>query len=660
MISDPNGLLAKLGISLNYENIPKPVYSSNLLEAQSLIKLLKEYDDAYFNDDPLVSDTEYDVLKSKLQELDPTNEYFQNVGAPVRNKKVKLPYPMGSLNQRYPDDIERWVKDYNLQTEETFASHKLDGVSGLLIYRNNVFYKAYSRGDGYEGQDITKHVKLVPSLPAYLHSKDQFDEIAIRVELIMKREIFSQNHSIEFKNPRNLVAGIFNRKESEENILKDIDIVAYEIVHMSHSNLLTKTMMLSTLKDFGFKVVEYVSYLGSQLTPSLLENMIIEAKRKSSYELDGVVITVNNWQDLEERSKSQSLNPEHSIKYKILDTNTIKETDVVKVHWELKKSGYWKPTVEIVPVNIGGVTITYATGFNAGFIVSNNVGTGAKVKITRSGDVIPYIMAVPQPGMVELPEENCEWTKDAKGNQVELISKDKNNPKIVFEQVLDFVKSIDVELLKDASLRELFDKFDWNGQPYTAIIGTLFDLTEAEFVKVIGANGKKIYASLHRRLQNMNIVTLIGSLNYCGIGFGVRKARQLLDQISWDELTKLTDHSPIVDLHGFDEKTATNIFNGIPQLVKFIERFKDYIIFKEEEKISSALEGLNVVMTGFRDADLQKKIEAMGGKVSSGVSGKTTHLLAVDTSGGSTKLQKAREKGVAVMTPDQFKDQFNL
>ena len=185
--------------------------------------------------------------------------------------------------------------------------------------------------------------------------------------------------------------------------------------------------------------------------------------------------------------------------------------------------------------------------------------------ITRSGDVIPYIKEVTKPGLVELPEEDCDWTKDAKGNQVELISKDKNNPKIVFEQVLDFVKSIDVELLKEASLRELFEKFDWNGQSYTSILGTLFDLTEAEFVKVLGVNGKKIHGSLHRRLQNMNIATLMGSLNYCGIGFGVRRARQLLDQISWDELTKLTNHSSIVDLHGFDEKTATNIFKGIPQ-----------------------------------------------------------------------------------------------
>jgi DNA ligase (NAD+) len=628
------------------------------LEISQIVESLRSWDKAYFNsDNPVVSDSEYDILKERLRTLDPSNPYLLEVGAPeVASRKVKLPYPMGSLNQIPQGEIKDWVKKYNLNKQKIILTDKLDGISCLLVYRDGVLDKAYSRGDGYEGQDITRHVAHVSSVPKKLAISIEF--AVIRAELIMKKEVFLENFSTEFKNPRNMVAGVFNRKEPEERFLAGVDCVTYEIIDYKDSKgkfyAKTKHGMLGSLTILGFNPVNSDFLDGHELTDDKLERHIIGVKSASPYELDGVVLTVNGYAELETQSSAQSLNPEHSVKYKILDKTAIQETEVVKVHYEISKSGYQKPRVEIKPINIGGVTITFTTGFNGKFILDNGVGPGAKVRMTRSGDVIPYILEVTKKVDPQFPEG--EWTWNETGVDI-LVNKD--NPEVIFKQVLDFFTSLDVELLKEASLKEIFAKFDFTGDKYTNILLTMFDLTETEYEKVLGVNGKKVYASLHRRLENLSMPVLLGSLNYCGVGFGVRKAKALLEQITFDELTKATVEQ-VAELNGFDVKTATAIIRGVPAVVEFMGAAEDFIEFKAEQKVESALSGIIVVMTGFRDKDLHQKIELLGGKVASAVSGKTTHLLQMDVNSASSKSKKAKELGIAIMTPDQFKDAFNI
>lgn len=632
------------------------------ITSSEIVAILREWDKAYFNDTPIVSDAEYDALKRQLQTMDKNNPYFLEVGAPVKesdSRKVKLPYPLGSLNQIPQGEIKTWISKYSLDDQFLVLSDKLDGVSCLLIYKEGVLSQAFSRGDGYEGQDITKHVLLIPSVPKTIPSTIQL--LAVRAELIMRKRTFNEKFSGEFKNPRNMVAGVFNRKESVERYLSNIDLIAYEIIDYTEANmeLVTyKRAHLDFLTSLKFNTVHVDVMVGNSITDDKLQTYIENVKVASPYELDGIVITIDDLGSFESQSSAQTLNPEHSIKYKILDKSTIQKTSVVKVHWEISKSSFYKPRVEIVPVDIGGVTIRYATGFNGKFIYDNAIGPGAEVLITRSGDVIPYIIEVTKGTKPDMPTEQWEWRENSKGERVEIVVADKNNPEVIFKQVLDFFTSLDVELLKEASLRELFNVYELNGQDYTTILGTLFDLTEGEYEKVIGANGRKIYVSLHRRLENLSMPVLMGSLNYCGIGFGVRKAKTLLEQVSFDKLLTMSV-AEIAELDGFDTTTATQIVKGVPEVAKFIETYNDYIIFKVEEK-TSELAALNVVMTGFRDKDLQQKIESLGGKVSSGVSGKTTHLLAIDINSGSAKLTKAKEAGVIILTPDQFKDLFNL
>lgn len=251
---------------------------------------------------------------------------------------------------------------------------------------------------------------------------------------------------------------------------------------------------------------------------------------------------------------------------------------------------------------------------------------------------------------------NWEWND----NGVEAITTDDSHPQVKFKQVLSFVESLQVELLKESTLTEVFDRLKLNELSYEDIIIMLFELTPGEWKKLVGANGIKIADSLERRGANMTMESYLGAVKFLGFGFGVRKAKALLSQIDESDLKTMTVNQ-LAGLDGFDTKTAEKIFKGLPEAYNLLDILtgEGFVSIIKETK-TAELKGLNVVFTGFREPDLEKIIEAAGGKVGSGVSSKTTHLLCVDPTAGSSKLKKAKDLGVQLMTPEQFKDTYNL
>jgi NAD-dependent DNA ligase (contains BRCT domain type II) len=622
-----------------------------------LFARLNKADEEYHSEgESSITDAEYDRLRRMAQNLDPTNPYFDNIGSDVRGGKEKLPYQMGSLDQVYDQkDWQNWVTLYDLKGKNVVVSDKQDGISVLLMYHNGRFDKAYSRGNGLEGADYTRHVKNVPSVPKTVPCKASL--LVVRAELIMPVETFNNKYLGTYKNPRNMVSGCFNRSVTEESILADVECITYQVVAYQSDDIDigTKTDELEFLRHNGFVVTPYVTMPADSLSDALLKKLVISAKSLSTTELDGVVVTIDDYNDMASQRKSQtSLNPEHSIKYKVSQEGII--TEVKDVIWEISKSGFFKPRVQIRPIHMGGVTITYATGFNGKFIFDNGIGPGAQVKITRSGDVIPYITDVVQPATAKMPTESWDWNDSG----VEIVVTDDDHPVVKFKQVLSFVESLEVELLKESSLETVFDKLKLVDKSYEVIILTLFDMLDGEWASVIGANGNKIAQSIQRRGANMTHELFLGAVKYLGFGFGVRKAKALLAQISYDELLAASVED-IAKLDGFDTKTAEKIVSGLKPANDLLEKLikVGYVTMTTVVK-TSELKGVNVVFTGFRDADLEKAIELAGGKVGSSVSSKTTHLLTADPKSNSGKAKKAKDLGVSVITPEQFKDDFNL
>ncbi len=251
-----------------------------------------------------------------------------------------------------------------------------------------------------------------------------------------------------------------------------------------------------------------------------------------------------------------------------------------------------------------------------------------------------------------------KWDWNESG--VEVVVTDDENPEVKFKQVLSFVETFQVELLKESTLREAWTRLRLYDLDYADIISMLFDITDGEWVKLVGSNGNKIAASLRRRGENLTLETYLGAVKYLGFGFGVRKAKALLAQVNEDELWKMSAND-IASLDGFDTKTGHKIVEGLTPARKLLDTLvRDGVVRLVKVTKTAELSGLNVVFTGFRDADLEKTIELAGGKIGSSVSSKTTHLLAPDTNSSSSKFKKAKELGVKVMTADQFKDEYNL
>lgn len=640
------------------------------------VELLKKFDAAYFNDEPLVPDVQYDALKKSLVEANPDHPYFSQVGSSVRGGKIDLPYPMGSLNQIYEGDYDRWIKRHTLTDKDLIVTHKLDGMSALLVYNTNKLVGripmsiAYSRGDGVRGADITRHIRKIPAVPQQVNPSNVegvdgravFSSFAVRAEVIMPEHTFQSKFKNAGKNSRNFVSGCMNRKETDQHVLDHIHVVAYELVDLD-GNLVetferevgkfTKENTLKFLKDLGFLVVESECHKAASIDDAKLASIFSNVTDESDYRVDGIVISVNEYASMEKITKSDTLNPEHSVKFKVLSDDYVIETTVKDVHWKVSKSGFWKPRIEIEPVELFGTTVSFATGFNGKFINDNNIGPESVVKITKAGAVIPYIVEVTKSTEAALPESGT-WTWNESGVEIMGVGTDTESQVM---QAVHFFSTLGVEKLKETSLRKVVDKYA-QGENFNTVVLTLLDLLEHEWVKVLGQNGSKVYGSLHTKLRNLNPATLLGATPFFGQGFGTRKAKKIMNEMTLDEFLQ-SSPAMISAIEGFD-KTSDTICAGLKEFQEFKSKIDPYVNFvsNDQQQKSNELDGKVIVFTGFRDKDLQRQVEEKGGRVASAVSGKTTTVVAADPKENSGKLKKARDLGIEIFSKGEFTDLY--
>lgn len=605
------------------------------MEISAIVNQLKIAKDFYYKGRPIMTDPDFDSLENKLRELDPANDYFKIVGAVVRGEKIKHTMPMGSLDQINDiSEFNSWVAKHLLFESAFVLSDKLDGNSIVLHYDlDGVFEYAVTRGDGIEGLDITRHINRMlrrgtPPIPKVVGVSGPFD---VRCEAIIKKSLFEQ-HVTGYKNPRNYVAGQLNRAVADEEFIEYVDIVAFDATFDAR-----KIDTLQRLYSHGFNVVNYTYANNKQSIEMIgLENSLASRKENSEYELDGIVIDVD---DVDTRNKLgfDNLNPVYARKFKV-NVNFI-ETEVVDVDWNPSKNGYMKPRVQIEPVDLAGVTISFATGFNAKFIKDNVIGPGAVVQITRSGDVIPFIQKVispaNEPALPKNHEEYCYWTETG----VDLVLRELPDESLI-KQNAEFFSGIDAPLLKMGNVTALYEA------GFTSI-QSILGASEDDFVVVLGENGYKAYNGLVQKLQGIPEYVLAGSLPFFGRGVGRHKMKALAE--AHGNISDLT-YDKIVTTAGFDEITAVKIANSIPFYVDFLSNLPEYASVEVFVPVSGDLNGTVVCFTGIRSKELENVIESRGGKVASSITKEVTHLVAKDPNGKSTKLDKARKSGIEVIS----------
>jgi len=618
------------------------------LNKDELVALLKQSDNQYHNlGKPIFSDVEYDEVKDYLRKIDKNNEYFKHVGAEIIGKdKVKLPYFLGSQD-KIKDDVktlEKWVKKYN-NPASYIISEKLDGISCLIVYGNdngngngNDNIKIYTRGDGKYGQDISHLKYKIKDLPKLLKTTSK---IAVRGELIISKANW-QKIAHKGTTARNVVAGFVNSKKADKEIADYIEFIVYDVIE-------PRTKLEDGLifaKKHKFNVVKHIKI--NNLTISELYELYKEWKNESKYEIDGLVVTHNDLYKLKSGE-----NPKYSFAFKSLAMHEEVRVIVKDVEWNVSKDKYLKPIVKFDEIKLNGVKIKQATGFNAEYISKNNIGVGSKIIIIRSGDVIPHIKEVLTPSTNKkplLPDVPFIWN----GKDIILDDDNKNREQDI-KTYTHFMKSLNIKGIGEGVITKLYDN------SYDTLI-KIINITKTQLLKIDGFKDKSATNLLKalEEIKSKNCVELMTASNIFGRGMGEKKLNLIIDKYPYicnnQEKASNITLEDIKKINGMGEKSALLFITNLKEFYKFYNSLNiiPEVIVKVPKITNNTYKDNIYVFTGIRDKDLEKIIIASGGTIGSTITRKTTLLIIKNADDETTKVKKAREFNIPIITYDEF------
>ncbi len=372
------------------------------------IKLFQKYSKEYYNNDnSLISDQEFDILKSDILNLEKKYNFLSNKNSPSLSvgsipsknfKKVKHKVPMLSLGNAFNEgdliNFEKKIFNFlslnSTEKIEYTVEPKIDGISASLIYKDGIFIQGLSRGNGIEGEDITNNLKTISDIPQKISVKGFSNLIDIRGEVFIKNSDFKLMDN-KFSNPRNAASGSLRQKDS--NITKKIPLkfIAYTFGYAENMNIKSQSEFLKNLKSWGFKTNKF------NKTISGIKNLVsyheeLEEKRKEiDFDIDGLVYKVNNF-NLQKRLGFAANAPRWAVAHKFSANNSISE--IINIEIQIGRTGALTPVAKIKPVNIGGVIVSNATLHNEDEINRKDIRIGDTVTVERAGDVIPHVVSV--------------------------------------------------------------------------------------------------------------------------------------------------------------------------------------------------------------------------------------------------------------------------
>lgn len=587
------------------------------------IDLLKEYDEAYELGMPLVSDVQYDVMKVQAIADHPTDPYFKSVGVSRTSNKVRLPHVLGSLNKTKLDDgsYEDWAKDY--AGEQLVYWAKLDGCSLFVEYVNGDFSRAMTRGDGAFGTDVTEHARYFvrPHL-------DELADVELRAEVIL-----TGNHHRDFgyKTRRNGTAGMLNSDASGH--CEKLSVMYYELISDDGGLPDTEVGRIDRMTELGLPVAPHT--VAKDYTAEQLVEQLATWKSSNAFDIDGVVITPDN------SEREDAMYPDNKIAFKVNEEATL--CKVVDLEWNVGRTGRVTPVVIIDPMEIGGVTVERATGFNAEFVVESGISAGAIIGIYRSGDVIPYIDFVHEPEYDIYPEEcpSCSSVLEMTG--VDLVCQSRECPEQNVQIVEHFLRTLGCENVTATTLRKL-DVYS---------VKAAYDLDEFEISMLEGFGIKRaeVICSEIRKTLRTTPDRLLAAFGISGIG--KTASQNILKVYDFETLWDLS-YDDFICIDGIGETLADNLLKHLPSR----KGMYNYLLSEglKWNSTTNTLRGKVFCLTGngtVRRDVLVKLIEQNGGYVK-GMSKNVDVLVAADPNSTSGKAKKARSYGTDVIGYDEL------
>ena len=608
------------------------------LTKSELEEVIKYLSDVYYNDGiSLISDENYDRLAERLK-----TKYGAElgVGAVVTKNKVKLPYFMGSMDKIKPDknNLTSWALRY---PGKVCISDKLDGISALYVKQGGVRV-LYTRGDGTIGQDITH---MIP----YIQIGDfgAMDSCAVRGELIVSKASYEKVKEGK-RGARQMVSGLANQKtltKERIELMNLVEFVAYEVIVPEGLKPTEQFSMLdsrSTFHTARWTVAESVTIetLGVELT---------KRKDTSKYEIDGIIVAHDA---VYPRTVG---NPDHAFAFKMSFADQQAVTEVLQVNWDVSKDGYLKPTVNFEPVNIGGVTIQYATGFNAKFIHDNGIGPGAFVDIIRSGDVIPYIQAVKSaaPGGPQMPDAKWHWNETHVDAVLDEIGA---NPDVQKRVLLYFATTLEIGFCGEGNINKIYEAGIHTVPAFVHM--TADQLAKSgEFTAKTAA---KLISERDAAFKKATIVEWAVGSGIFGRGIGTKRLVPAFEAVGERFVASAELVDTVAGIAGWSRESAEGFVENLPAFKAFMDAVgvKPKVATPKAAVVGGKLVGQVVLFTGWHPKDLEAFVAKEGGVVADSWGAKVTLLVVKDESVSNEKTKKAAAAGVPVMAGAAFKAKY--
>ena len=658
-------------------------------EAQKRIQELRKETEyharKYYDDDnPEISDFEYDMLMLELRNLEEKfpefidkNSLTQHVGGTVKEgfEKVEHEVPLQSLLdifnfedlKAFDERVSKVAIEHSIPLKYVVET-KIDGLSVSLEYKQGVFTRGATRGNGQVGEDITDNLKTIANIPQKLPEPI---DITVRGEVFISKEGFEKlNEEREileqplFANARNAAAGSLRQLDSKETAKRPLDIYIFNVQKSDTVKFTSHYESLEYLKKLGFNVNPVLIYCNDIEESIDAINKIGDMREKLTFGIDGAVIKVDDL-NLREILGTNYKTPKWAIAYKYPPEQ--KETILKDITCQVGRTGAITPMAILEPVKVAGSTISKTTLHNEDFIKEKDLMIGDTVIIQKAGDVIPEVVGVVKEKRdgtqrsFTMPEKCPVCGADAVREDGEAILRclGIECQAKLFRSIWHFAsrEAMNIKGLGYSIIEELLNR------GIIKNIADLYTLT-VEDVKTLKKEGTKFAQNLVNAINDSKQNDLYRLINALGIRHvGVKGARSLAKRFDTMDKIMKASYEQLLEVDDTGEITAKAIYEFFAQeqTKDLINKLKEAGVNMEaqvEEGQDSRFAGATFVLTGalekYTRDEASSIIEKHGGKVSGSVSKKTTYVLAGDDAG--SKLDKANQLGIRVISEDEFNE----
>ncbi|MBR6066639.1 MAG: NAD-dependent DNA ligase LigA [Bacteroidales bacterium] len=649
----------------------------------SLTKVLNQHNYNYYVlSNPTISDFEFDKMLEELADLEKRFPEFRQpdsptmrVGSDISNefKTVAHDYRMLSLGNTYSEGeitefYNRIVKEIE-QKPEIICELKFDGASISVKYENGQFVRAVTRGDGEKGDDVTENIRTVKSIPLSINSAELPDKFEIRGEIIMPHKSFDALNAerIEigdtpFANCRNATSGSIKLINPKEVAKRGLDCYFY---YMMGRNLPAKTHYecMQVLRRAGFKISDHVKLCHSLQEIFDFIHYWDTERRNLPFDIDGIVLKVNSYAQ-QEMLGFTAKNPRWAIAYKFKAEQV--STRLLSIDYQVGRTGAITPVANLEPVQLAGTIVKRASLHNADQIALLDIRVGDMVYVEKGGEIIPKIVGVESHDVfsektqfiTKCPECGAELVR-VEGEAKHFCPNSNNCPPQIKGKIEHFVsrKAMNIETIGEETVALMYDA----GLVHN--IADLYDLTKEQVLK-LDRMADKSAENIIKGIESSKQVPFERVVYALGIRHvGETMAKKLAFALKDIETLSNATVEQLVAVGDIGEVIAQSIVDYFANddNVKIVARLIDAGLqfkVKEQEKLSSSLEGLSVIISGtfthYSRDEIKKVIELHGGKNVSSIS-KNTDLFVTGENIGPAKLEKATKLNIKMVDEDEFR-----